>query len=245
MDGSFGNQNSKNSALSALAQTITPLFKPMGIEQNNWPATVGIMTGILAKEVVVGTLDSLYSNLDSLYSNMDIPLQNSVGKSAKFEPLTGLKEAFKTIPINLKNALKNILDPLGFGVLKAENAPTVSQDTFGAMVARFDGKIGAFAYLLFILLYFPCVAALGAMAREIGKGWAVIGAFWSTGLAYVVAVMFYQITTFIQHPLYSIFWIIFSIALLIFSIYILMRYGKKSTNTIIPITTLSGCRHCK
>jgi Fe2+ transport system protein B len=30
----------------------------MGIEQDNWPATVGIITGILAKEVVVGTLDS-------------------------------------------------------------------------------------------------------------------------------------------------------------------------------------------
>jgi ferrous iron transport protein B len=37
----------------------------MGIEQDNWPATVGIITGILAKEVVVGTLDSLYSSIDT------------------------------------------------------------------------------------------------------------------------------------------------------------------------------------
>jgi len=37
------------------------------------------------------------------------------------------------------------------------------------MVSRFNGKIGAFAYLLFILLYFPCVAAFGAMIRKAEK----------------------------------------------------------------------------
>jgi ferrous iron transport protein B len=34
----------------------------MGIEQDNWPATVGIITGILAKEVVVGTLGEIQQN---------------------------------------------------------------------------------------------------------------------------------------------------------------------------------------
>jgi hypothetical protein len=38
----------------------------------------------------------------------------------------------------------------------AARSQEVSTETFGAMVSRFDGKIGAFAYLLFILLYFPC-----------------------------------------------------------------------------------------
>jgi Fe2+ transport system protein B len=47
----------------------------------------------------------------------------------------------------------------------AARSQEVSTETFGAMVSRFDGKIGAFAYLLFILLYFPCVAAFGAMMR--------------------------------------------------------------------------------
>ena len=31
---------------------------PMGIDEDNWPATVGIFTGFFAKEVVVGTLDA-------------------------------------------------------------------------------------------------------------------------------------------------------------------------------------------
>ena len=60
-DGSVGNENSENSILSAVGKTITPAFAPMGIDADNWPATVGIFTGIFAKEVVVGTLDALYA----------------------------------------------------------------------------------------------------------------------------------------------------------------------------------------
>jgi Fe2+ transport system protein B len=48
------------------------------------------------------------------------------------------------------------------------------------------------------LLYFPCVAAFGAMMREIGKTWALVGALWATGLAYFSATVFYQIGTFAQ-----------------------------------------------
>lgn len=61
-DGSFGNENSDKSVLSKAAQFVTPVFSPMGVTQENWPATVGIITGIFAKEAVVGTLNSLYTS---------------------------------------------------------------------------------------------------------------------------------------------------------------------------------------
>ncbi|BBP42613.1 ferrous iron transport protein B [Thiosulfativibrio zosterae] len=63
-DGSFGNDNQSNSVLSTVAKTATPLVEPLGITEENWPATVGLITGLLAKEVVVGALDSLYKNID-------------------------------------------------------------------------------------------------------------------------------------------------------------------------------------
>jgi len=173
-------------------------------------------------------------------------------QEAEYDLLGGLGEALATVPVNLGDALDNISDPLGLSILDdthsqdlAAASQEVSTDTFGVMVSRFDGKAGAFAYLLFILLYFPCVAALGAMVREVGRGWATIGALWSTGLAYVVAVTFYQTATFSQHPTSSIFWIVFSVALLGVSIYMLMRYGSKTSKTSIPITTISNCRHCE
>jgi ferrous iron transport protein B len=245
MDGSFGNQDSKNSALSALAQTVTPVFEPMGIHENNWPATVGIVTGILAKEVVVGTLDSLYSSIDEQESNVE-------EQQAEYSLVGGLEEALSTIPANVSDALQNLSDPLGLSVLDdthsqelAAESQEVSTATFGAMVSRFDGKVGAFAYLLFILLYFPCIAAFGAMIREVGKSWAIVGALWATGLAYFSATVFYQVGTFAQHPESSLLWISVSIGILIASVTMLMRTGKKARGMVIPITTETQCKHCK
>ncbi len=71
---------------------------------------------------------------------------------------------------------------------------------FGAMTNRFDGLAGAFAYMLFILLYTPCVAALGAIRHEAGLAWTAFAAGWSTLLGYTSAVAFYQIATFARDP---------------------------------------------
>ncbi|MDG1203951.1 MAG: ferrous iron transport protein B, partial [Pseudomonadales bacterium] len=44
-DGSFGNEDSEASALSTIGKTITPIFAPIGVQEDNWPATVGLFTG--------------------------------------------------------------------------------------------------------------------------------------------------------------------------------------------------------
>jgi ferrous iron transport protein B len=69
-DGSFGQENSDKSVLSEIGRSLTPAFKPMGISNDNWPATVGIFTGVLAKEAVVGTLNALYGQM----ATANIPL---------------------------------------------------------------------------------------------------------------------------------------------------------------------------
>ena len=70
-DGSFGNEDTDKSVLSQIGKTIVPAFQPMGISNENWPAAVGVFTGILAKEAVVGTLDSLYSGMGDRMSAAD------------------------------------------------------------------------------------------------------------------------------------------------------------------------------
>jgi len=235
-DFSFGNDNSEKSVLSATARAVTPIFKPMGIEQDNWPATVGIITGLLAKEVVVGTLDALYSRIDK-------PTGDAVVDQKKpFNLFASLSDALITIPTNLVDVADSLLDPLGFSVVddidsqaKSAESQAVDISTFGAMHKRFDGKIGAFAYLLFILLYFPCVAATGAMYRETGKGWTLLGVSWSTGLAYATAVIFYQAATFSRHPLQSFLWIIFLLLVLAITLYIFKVVGNKQSFDNKPI----------
>ncbi|MBE9562898.1 MAG: Fe(2+) transporter permease subunit FeoB, partial [Proteobacteria bacterium] len=93
-DGSFGNENSDKSVLSEIGRTMTPAFEPMGIHADNWPATVGVFTGVLAKEAVVGTLDSIYSQLAVIDSGEAVVEE-------EFVFWDGVVEAFATIPTNL------------------------------------------------------------------------------------------------------------------------------------------------
>jgi|JI9StandDraft_2_1071091.scaffolds.fasta_scaffold04418_5 ferrous iron transport protein B len=44
-----------------IGKYFTPVFAPIGISADNWPATVGLVTGLIAKEAVIGTLNSVYS----------------------------------------------------------------------------------------------------------------------------------------------------------------------------------------
>lgn len=202
-DGTFGHENQPSSVLSTVAKVATPVVEPLGITEENWPATVGLFTGLLAKEVVVGSLDALYQSASTE------PLEHE-----EYEFIGAMKEAFATIPANVSNIFIDIPDPLGLqsiddiadkSAIAEEQGFTLS--TLDKMVKYFDGEIGAYAYLLLILLYFPCVATFGAIKQELGWRWALYSASWSMFLGYSVAVAFYQIASYAQHPLQSLTWV--------------------------------------
>lgn len=226
-DGSFGKENTQKSVLSEIGRTLVPVFQPMGIREENWPATVGIFTGVLAKEAVVGTLDALYSQL---------ALDGIEQQEEEFDFLLVLRDALMTIPDNLMDVAGNLLDPLGLNIGDVSNMQTASEEqevthgTFGEMQARFDGKAGAFAYLLFILLYAPCVAATAAIQRETGTKWAIFVVFWTTGIAYMTATIFYQLATYAQHRESSLYWVIgllMAFVIVIFSFWLAGREEVK------------------
>jgi len=237
-DGSFGNEDSDKSMLSAVSKTLTPVFAPMGIHEDNWPAVVGVVSGVLAKEVVVGTLDTLYTRL----------AQESAGavtQDVPFSIWSSLQDAFSTIPENL-SALGGMWgDPLGMDVGDVNDTQLAAQEQevgegiFGAMVARFDGQAGAFAYLLFVLLYFPCVATIGVIRREAGSAWAAFVAFWTTSVAYVTASVYYQAATYSAHPGSSLGWIAgLSLAMLLV-IFFLGRWAGKGEGETQPAVEAS------
>lgn len=51
----------------------------------------------------------------------------------------------------------------------------------------------AYAFMLFVLLYFPCMAVIAAIGREGGKRWAFFTLFYTTAIAWLVACLVYQI----------------------------------------------------
>ncbi len=225
-DGTYGNEDSNQSVLSEVGRTIAPAFAPMGMTEENWPAAVGIFTGILAKEAVVGTLDALY---ESLGKADDAASGLAVEEEGAFDFWASINEALATIPANLSDALGTWSDPLGISVGEISDAELaaeeqeVSTGTFGAMAQRFDGAAGAFAYLLLILLYFPCTAALAAVYRETNMKWALFVAGWTTGLAYIVSTVYYQTAIFSRNPSVSAAWIA-GMLFIFFTVILSLRY---------------------
>jgi len=223
-DLSFGNEDTENSVLSVIGKSITPAFGPLGIKEENWPATVGLFTGMFAKEAIVGTLDSLYSepNQDTVEGAPDI--------------LAAAKAAFSSIGSELMAIGDTLADPLGISIGDVSDTALVAEDqgvetgTLTNMASLFSTPLAAFCYLVFVLLYAPCVAVLGAINKEAGWQWMVLVFSWCTGLAYVTATVIYQIGTFGAHPLFSAVWIFAMISLL--GIFIMNL--KKMTTKALP-----------
>lgn len=199
LDGRFGNLQDDESVLAKTSQMITPVFSPLGVETDNWEATIGIVTGIFAKEAVVGTLNSLYSG--------------AAEEGAEYDLAGSLHEALATIPENLFGI--SLSDPIGLDIGDISSLETAAAEqevevsTLNTLLQKFDGSVGAFAYMLFILLYTPCAAAMGAFVREVGPRWSAFIAAWSMGMAFMISTLFYQLATFSRHPQASLLWLLF------------------------------------
>jgi ferrous iron transport protein B len=160
------------SLLSAFGQWIQPLFAPMGIFPDNWPAVVGLITGMLAKEVVIGSLNSMYSSMGS----------------------------------------------------------------FAGLAQAFDGAVGAYAYLLFVLLYIPCASTVAVIRTEAGRRVMWFSVLWSSAIAYSAAVLFYQLGTVNQHPEQTLIWVS-SICLLLGLLVAYMRSHHASGGSHVVATS--------
>lgn len=211
------------SLLSVFAQWLTPLFSPMGIDQDNWPATVGLLTGTLAKEVVVGTLNSLYAQADQI----------SAIAGAHFDLWSGLSAALWSVPQNLAQLGSALWNP----VLASAADNEVSQSVYGFMAQRFDGQVGAYAYLLFVLLYVPCVSTMAVIRQEASKRLMWLSVIWSFMVAYAAAVIFYQAATFMAHPEQSVMWILGIITVLVSAISWFYFSEKKQEHAHVTTTS--------
>lgn len=193
-DGSFGHHEQNDSILSKTAQLVTPALAPIGIKEDNWQASVGIITGIFAKEALVATFNNLYSSA-------------AEEDKAELSFANRWQEATDSIKENLLGIAPD--DPLGVDVGNVTDLNAAAEEqhvtvsTYHAMQNAFAGQLGAFSYLLFILLYTPCAAAMGAIKNEVGNRWASFAALWSFTLAYLVATLVYQVATFSEQTLYA------------------------------------------
>jgi ferrous iron transport protein B len=210
-----------HSLLAQGSRGLAPLFTPMGLKRDNWPAVSGLIAGAAAKEVVIGTLNGIYQrqSLDDLMAQYRHP-----------DVLGRLEAAFATIPAGAKTFITSLGDPLGLRQLSDSGATLrasgASSATLKALATDFT-PLSAFAYLVFVLLYVPCASTMGALRREVGWGWTLFSISYGIFLAWGAATAVYQGGTFAQHPGSSAAWIAGVLAALAALILGLRYYGRR------------------
>lgn len=216
-DGSFGNDNNEKSVLSAVGTVITPVFEPFGVERDNWPASVALFTGLFAKEAIVGTLNSLYA----IEGTGDTAPEETAADEG-FSLKSTVKDALVSVPANLVEVFTSIANPLGVKAAIEESEGAGNEGAYKTMQAHFNlGRFQVLAYLLFILLYVPCLAAMGTAFRELGRFYGTLMMVFQTIIGWSLSVLFFQVTCG-----HSTAWIVTSVALLAGVVVSLVLIGR-------------------
>ncbi|MBV6818775.1 Fe(2+) transporter permease subunit FeoB [Rahnella sp. PD12R] len=192
---SFSGQavdNINDSALASVSKVLTPVLIPMGVHPDNWQATVGLVTGAMAKEVVVGTLNTLYTAEHITSEEFD---------AANFNLLSELNGAVRQTWQGLKDTFS--ISVLSNPIEASKGDGEMGVSSMGVMSTKFGSAVSAYSYLIFVLLYVPCVSVMGAIARETSRSWMTFSIFWGLNVAYSLATLFYQAATFSDHPGHS------------------------------------------
>ena len=122
----------------------------------------------------------------------------------EYFPSQDLNDLENSYLASIGKAVSPILEPLGFdwkmSVCLLTGLPA-KEAIVSTLAILYDGDIAtagftpltAFSFLLFVLLYFPCIATIATLRREAGKVWAWFTVFHSLALAWLVSFFVYQI----------------------------------------------------
>ena len=81
-----------------------------------------------------------------------------------------------------------IVTSLISGFMAKESVVSVMETLFGGGLAAL-GSVTAASMLAFSLLYTPCVAAIAAIRRELGRKWALGVVLWQCAIAWIAALI--------------------------------------------------------
>ena len=186
-------EQQENSYIGMIGKAIEPVLEPLGFD---WKMGVGIISGVAAKELVVSTMGVLYSGEYERFpasAGTDTVTKNT--PSVNFNPASKASEAtfvnFEADSVNSATAGVTAETALANDATAPQ---TVSGDTMlQNALARTTTPAAALAFMVFVLLYFPCIATFVAIKNESGGWkWAVISAVYTIVLAWIVAFIVYR-----------------------------------------------------
>lgn len=168
----------RDSYFGRVSGVIAPVFEPLGF--GDWQTSGALVTGFMAKEIVVSTMSQIYLGEEAVL----VPAEGTTFIGDLGEIGVGFVDAV----VNSGKILLSIIP--GVDLLDEE---TASQDTVLSIALREHfTPLSAASMLVFVLLYVPCVATLGALKHEFGASWALTSAVYQTVVAWLAALLVYQ-----------------------------------------------------
>jgi ferrous iron transport protein B len=181
--GSFADTDVNQSIFATVSKKISPLFAPLGF--GSWEATSSLMTGFVAKEVVVSTMGQVYGIQDA---------EEVIEPTSFLEDIREIVTSFIGATIDTIKSLPLIV---GIDLFESEQEAEPStltgaiQDGFEASSGRY-GTLAALAFMVFVLIYTPCMVAVAAEKQELGSKWMWVSAIGQLILAWVMAFIVFQ-----------------------------------------------------
>ena len=173
----WGVTNQRDSYFGKVSAAVAPIFAPLGF--GHWETGGALVSGFMAKEIVVSTMSQIYLGGENVE-----PAEPTTFR----EDLIGIGSGFVTATVDSGRILLSIIPGVN---LVDEAAGTEDTSLSRALRQRFN-SLSALALLVFVLLYVPCVATLGAIKHEFGTSWAVTSAVYQTAVAWIAAFIIYQ-----------------------------------------------------
>jgi ferrous iron transport protein B len=176
----WGVAEQRDSYFGQLSAGLAPVFAPAGF--GTWEAAGSLVTGVMSKEVVVATMSQVY--VGRALANPTTP---SSSPTADLQLIVG---GFGAATLEAGKHLLEVLTP-GVTLFPAKSVP---EDT--ALSAALRGAftpLEGIAFMLFVLLYVPCISTMAAQRQELGWRWAAISVVITLAVPWTVATLVYQL----------------------------------------------------
>lgn len=182
--GAFAAVPVEESVFATVSGALAPLFAPLGF--GSWQASGALLTGFVAKEVVVATMAQLY--------HVEAPAASAAASPTFWEDVQVIVTGFVQATID---TVKSIPLIVGVNLFDAEQeAPLTAlmsavQADFAATSGGYAGLAGL-AFMVFVLLYTPCMAAVAAERHELGTRWMWVSVLGQFAIAWLAAFIVFQ-----------------------------------------------------
>jgi ferrous iron transport protein B len=181
--GTFADTDVDDSAFAVAAGAVAPALAPLGF--GSWEASGALLSGFVAKEVIIGTMAQVYGVEEHTASESGVPVSRDVSEIVVGFGVAAV-DTIKAVP-----AIVGI-DLGGSDEEETQGDLAIAIDAGFEESSDGHGALAALAFMVFVLLYTPCMAAIAAQRHELGTRWMWGSVVGQTALAWVMAFVVFQ-----------------------------------------------------